>query len=159
MCQTAGALIAGGATPQNVLQISPRDITQRHCQVPLQIGQLAMIQENTDAELEPPTSSAYNETTIDSLPRVLPHHGYSLGQRVVDLMHCLGPRKMNGDQVRQNVMSTGCRVVLAKTWSNTVLALHQVSNELLLLQCVALCHMHTCMHAVSTTVHRCYHVF
>ncbi len=70
---------------------------------------LPSIKENT--ELEPPTSSASLDTedTVVNLvnqPRVLPHHGYSLLKRVVDIIHCLGSCKMNMTQMRQDVANT-----------------------------------------------------
>ncbi len=104
-------------------------------------GPSATTTENTELE---------QSSTPDSPARVLPHHGNSLLQRVTNLIHCLGPRKMNMVKVRQNVMSTDCRVVHATSWSNSVLAPHQASSELLLLLCVALS---VKVYATSTLVH------
>ena len=110
VCQTAGALIAGGP-PQNALNPSPRDTTQNIMAAKSKRSQMPLpsIKENT--ELEPPTSSASLDTedTVVNLvnqPRVLPHHGYSLLKRVVDIIHCLGSCKMNMTQMRQDVANT-----------------------------------------------------
>jgi len=108
-------LAAGSVSPKNALSQAPDPVHQNIMAAKSKHSQmhLATITENT--ELEQPSSSAcsYDEANIDNLPRVLPHHGNSLWQRVIDLIHCFGPHKMNVDQVRQNVVNTGCRVVHA----------------------------------------------
>ena len=108
VCKTAGPLIAG-RHPQNALNPSPRDTTQNIMAANSKHGQISLytIPENTE---EPSSSDSHvNEVTVVNLvnqPRVLPHHGYSLLKRVVDIIHCLGSRKMNMTQVRQNVINT-----------------------------------------------------